>query len=93
MASKRRAVIYARSLQHRTDCINWCAKAGYQVAGVASDPDSAQTMVTEGRADVIVVARRQHLCHLTPPAAVAGDPERPRDDDHRRPRIHPPAGG
>lgn len=44
-----------------TVCAEYAARYRYQVAAIATDWDSVVTMVLQGEAEVVVVARRDHL--------------------------------
>lgn len=80
---------------YATMCLDYCTARGYEVAGlVTTNWDAAAAMLIARTADILVVARHDHLDPAREPrievvAETPPDGARPdhdADDRHRRPR-------
>lgn len=74
-----------------TVCAEYANRYRYQVAAVASDWDDVMTMLRAKEAEVVVVARRDHLPpSRTPRLEIVTEPESaPRPPGQRRPQRRP----
>lgn len=74
-----------------TVCADYAARHHYQVAAIASDWDGVMTVLRNEEAEVVVVARRDHLPpSRTPRLEIVTEPQSaPAAPSQRRPQRRP----
>lgn len=94
-----RAVIWAAGdddwERHAARCVDYCARMGYEVVGVVSEAaggrwaDIEHLVLTDGRAEIVVVASRDELPRSRTPRIEAVADERHRLTPRQVPRGRP----
>jgi AmiR/NasT family two-component response regulator len=72
-----RAVVFGPEAHHRREAIAWCQRHGHEVVAVARGAASALAVLSDGRADVVVVARQAHVRDVAPHVVVVTDQSGP----------------